>query len=202
MSRPHSNFKYTARRIPPFILFVLKHVGVSISPFVTVREKNDPPDKDQPEKRFTMGFLNDTQIDEIQKVEPASNRDEITRWFRQGKLCFGVRDGSRLIAKMWCDLEALHYAPAYRLLEPDEAYLYAACVQNEYRGESIAPMMRVACCARLREMGRTKFLSYTDYFNYAARRFKKKMGAEYELLGLHVALFGRWSRTWILKRYD
>jgi ribosomal protein S18 acetylase RimI-like enzyme len=202
MSKSYSSIKYSIRRIPKFILFVLKRFGIRIDVFITMREMNDPPDNFELEKRFSMDFLDDTHIDEIQKVEPITNRDEIATWFREGKLCYGVRDGSRLIAKMWCDLEALHYPPAYRLLEPDEAYLYAACVSKECRGGEIVSMMRIACCSRLREMGRTRFVSYTDYFNYPARRFKEKMGSENEMLGLHVVLFGRWSGTWILKRYD
>jgi hypothetical protein len=197
-----TRFRYKLRRILPFIFFLLNKVGIKISPFLTAREKGAPPDFDPTASPYGLGFLDATDIDEILEVESGSKRDEIVGWFEEGKLCFGVRDGSRLIAKMWCDLEALHFLPAYRLLEDDEVYLYAACVNNHYRGQNIAPLMRSACCSALSDMGRTRYCSYTDYFNYPARRFKEKLGAKNQALFIHIDLFGKWSRTWTLRHYD
>ncbi|MDH3275155.1 MAG: hypothetical protein OEM64_10230 [Gammaproteobacteria bacterium] len=62
--------------------------------------------------------------------------------------------------------------------------------------------MRAKSYAALRELGRNKFYSYTDFFNTAARRFKVKLGARNELLRMHVELFGKWSKTLTLRRYE
>ncbi len=202
MRAPALRFKQQLKRIPPHLLYLLTKIGMKVSPFLTVREKGAPPDFDPTTSPYRLGFESSANIDEILEIEPGSNRDEVSRWFDEGKLCFGVRDGSRLIAKMWCDLEALNHPPAYRLLDSDEAYLFAACVDNDYRGQSIAPLMRSACCVALCQMGRSRFCSFTDFYNLPARRFKRRMHAEDEALFVHMDLFGKWARTWRVKRYN
>ena len=200
MSRRKSAPPSLLRHIPPFILAVLRRVGIRIEPFLTVWG-GEKLALTGDMSGYIMAFEDAAAIEEIMAVEPGSDREEITGWFDQGRLCFGVRDGQRLVAKMWCDLEAFHFPPNYRVLEYDEAYLYAACVASDYRGKNLAPLMRAGCCAALHELGRSRFCSYTDYFNYPARRFKEKLGARNEVLRLHVSLFGRWSGTVTLKRY-
>ena len=61
--------------------------------------------------------------------------------------------------------------------------------------------MRAAGYSALREMGRNKFYSYTDFFNTAARRFKLKLGARNEARRVHLELFGKWSKTLTLRQY-
>jgi hypothetical protein len=61
--------------------------------------------------------------------------------------------------------------------------------------------MRLNCYSALRAIGRDSLLSYTEYFNTAARRFKAKLGAVDESLCVHVALFGHYSRTFTMRRY-
>jgi hypothetical protein len=65
----------------------------------------------------------------------------------------------------------------------------------------LTPFMRQQCYAALRARGRDSFYSYSDYFNAASRRFKKKLGAVDESLFVHVTLFGRLTRTFTLRRY-
>ena len=191
--------KYAIKRIPRFVLYLFRKIGIRITPLLIVRE--DIKVKGLDAGAFLLGFEGPDSIDEILKVEPGSDRDEISRWFTEGKLCFGVRDGKRLIAKTWCDPEAFHYPLADRRLGKGEAYLYAACVLAEYRGQNIAVLMRSECCDALRKIGFTGFQSFTAYFNYPARRFKEKLGCENESLHLHIVLFGKWSRTFTLKHY-
>jgi GNAT superfamily N-acetyltransferase len=174
-------------------------MGVRITPLLMVHE--DIAARHLDNGPFRMGFEGSDRIDEILPVEPGSDRNEVSRWFAEGKLCFGVRDGERLIAKMWCDTESFHHPLDHHPLGKDAVYLYAACVLNEYRGRDIAVLMRSACCNALRENGFSRFYSCTFYFNYPARRFKEKLGCRNESLHLHINLFGRWARTWVLKRY-
>jgi len=175
-------------------------IGIRIHPFVVVREGEVSLDVAPPVEAYEFGFVTEADIADLIRLEPGANQDEINTWFREGKLCFGVRDKSRLIAKMWCDLDEFNFAPNYRRLSTDEAYLYAAYTDPDYRGQGLAPMMRTAAYASLREIGRSKFYSYTDYFNTAARRFKAKLGAREESLRLHLALFGKWSKVFTLRR--
>ena len=188
------------RRFFPTLLWRFSQIGIRIIPFITERE-GACIDVDSPAGSFELGFQTSDNIEEILLVDPEISREKVERWFSEGKLCFGARDDGRLVGEMWCDLKEFNFPPNLRELEEDEAYLYAARVANDYRGKNLAPLMRSACYAALREMGRLRFYSYTDYFNYPARRFKEKLGVRSEALRLHLDLFGKWSATWTLKRY-
>jgi GNAT superfamily N-acetyltransferase len=199
MNPAGSRLKHALWRIPRFILHVLWRMGIRVSPFLV--SSNEFKSTGLDTHTFETGFEGLDRIEEILLVEPGSDREEIYRWFEEGRLCFGLRDEGRLIAKMWCDLETFHFPPAYRQLDKVEVYFYAACVLEKYRGRNIALLMRSACCEALSTMGYKRYLSYTDYFNYPARRFKEKRGDRDESLQVHVKLFDRWSRTWTLKYY-
>lgn len=178
----------------------MARIGIRIEPFVTVREGGTPIEIASPPDAYRLGFLTAADVGDLVRLEPKVDRNELDTWFREGKLCFGVWDDSRLIGKMWCDLEEFNYPPNRRKLADDEVYLYAAFTDPEYRGQGLAPLMRSAGYESLREIGRTKFYSYTEFFNSPARRFKAKLGAQEKLLRLHVALFGVWSKTITLRR--
>jgi hypothetical protein len=188
-------------RIVPGILRRLRRIGVVVEPFLVVREGEQAVDLDLSKTDYDFGFLTKADIDELLRLEPNPQRETLQDWFREGKRCFGVKDGPRVLAKMWCDTNTFNYPPNFRELGADEVYLYAAYADPAYRGRSLAPMMRHACYASLRKIGRTKFLSYTEYYNYSARSFKAKLGARDEVLRLHLGLFGRWSKTFTLKHY-
>lgn len=179
----------------------LRWIGIRMELFITVREGETPVEVAQPPDAFRFAFLTVADVDDLIQLEPASDRQELIDWFREGKLCYGIWDQSRLIAKMWCDLDEFNYPPNYRELAVDEVYLYAAFSDPDYRGQSLAPMMRANGYKSLREMGRDRFYSYTDYFNTAARRFKLKLGARNEALRMHLELFGKWSKTVTLRRF-
>lgn len=197
----------TARAVPLWrrvllgTLARLRCIGVTLHPFLTVREGEGEAAPGDPPETFRFGFLTEADIDELLRLEPGAEAGQIRQWFREGKLCFGVKDGPALIAKMWCDLEAFHYPPNYRALEPDEVYLYAAYADPACRGRNLAPLMRSRGYAALRQSGRRRFYSYTDYFNKPARRFKEKLGARNESLRLYIDLFGLWRRTLTLRVY-
>lgn len=179
----------------------LARIGIVLEPFLVVREGENRVGTAFASDRFSFVRLVKSDAAEIVQLDPSKSEKEIRERFDEGKLCFGMRDGSRLIAKMWCDLEHFNYSPEWRRLAADEAYLYAASALPEYRGQSIAPTMRQAGYEMLRSMRRTRYCSYTDYFNMPARRFKDKLGARNEALRLHVTLFNRWSKTYTLRRY-
>ena len=160
-----------------------------------VREGETPIDVSHPPEDYHYGFVSATNVEELYRLDPENEKDKLERWFQEGKRCFGVRDNGRLIAKMWCDFDEFYHPTHPHKLAADEAYLFLAYVDPDYRGQRIAPEMRAACCAALRKMGRNRFYSYSRYFNSAARRFKAKLGAREEGLRLHFRLFGRWSKS-------
>ena len=193
------------RHFPARVLFGalsrMRKLGVRIEPFLVVREAEESVEVPVSPETFRFGYLDANGIDELLRLEPSVDREELVVWFSAGKRCYGVWDSSRLVAKMWCDLDEFSYPPNFRKLENDEAYIYAAFTDPEYRGMSLAPMMRANCYNSLRAMGRNRLYSYTDYFNTPARRFKLKLGARDECLRLHLQLFGKWSSTITLRKY-
>ena len=79
---------------------------------------------------------------------------------------------------MWCNLEKCDSNAITFKLREDEAYLMDARTFASYRGMNLAPYLRVELYRHLRKMGRTRFISVTDYFNTAAQRFKEKLNAK------------------------
>ncbi len=179
----------------------LRSVGIHLEPFYTVREGETELALPAAEDQIRFGFLEDDEFGELCEFSKSEGRQEIQSWLDQGKLCFVARDGKRLIANMWCDLTEFNYKPNYRRLDEDEAYLFAAFSHPDYRGQNLAPRMRASCYEALREKGRSRFYSYTEYFNIPARRFKEKLGAENETLRLYACLFGKWSVTVTLRKF-
>ena len=188
-------------RIPSGLLNRLGRTGVSIRPFLVVREGTSNVATIASDPRFAAGFVGPDDIPELVRVQPFVDAGKCADRLRRGFLCYAVKDGSRIVAKMWCDLEEINFVPARRRLEGREAYLFDAYTDPTYRGQNLAPFMRLNCYDALRAIGRDSFVSYTEYFNTAARRFKAKLGAKDEALCVHVALFGRYSRTFTLRRY-
>jgi GNAT superfamily N-acetyltransferase len=106
-----------------------------------------------------------------------------------------------VIAWMWsnlnfCDSRLLQFP-----LRENEAYLTGANTLEEFRGRNLAPWLRLEFYRRLRDRGKTKICSITEYFNRPAFAFKKKLGAKPLGLYLHVLLFKKLAFTFRLKKY-
>ncbi len=198
-----SNGKHKSirRRVLPGILRRLRKIGVEITPFLTVLEGHIDSQLPTPSSKFRFGFVPEEEVSSLAELDKAQSLAKIERWLSEGKLCYGAWDGSGLAAKMWCDFTEFNFPPNRRALEDDEVYLFAAYSHPDYRGQGLAPNLRLHAYTALRELGRSRFYSYTDYFNDSARRFKEKLSARNDELRLHVRLFGGWSRTFTLRKY-
>ncbi len=176
----------------------LERLGIVVRPFVVVREGLVAPPPIPSHPRFTGGFIDESDLPEL--VRRGSMNAEVCRdRLRRGQLCYAVKDGDRIVAKMWCDLTEVNFVPMRRPLDANEAYLYAAFTDPDVRGQNLAPLMREQCYAALRARGRDVFWSYSDFYNAPARRFKEKLGATETAVGIYFALFGRLGRTVILR---
>ena len=189
-------------RLVPAILRRLRKIGLHIEPFLTVLEGSKENERMLLNAKFRFGFVADEEFDALVEFEQLESRETLRRWLAEGKRCYAVWDGKRLVANMWCDFDEFNYGPNYRRLKSDEVYLFAAYSHPDYRGQSLAPTMRLRCYDALGELGKSRYYSYTEFFNVAARRFKEKLGARNEELRLYVCLCGRWSRTMTLRRYS
>ena len=180
----------------------LGRIGIRINPFLVVREAETVTPGTMENEDLEFAIAGPGDIDELLRLQRGHNKDSIAQWFAEGKLCFTAKHEDRLVALMWCDLDAFNYPPNFRKLSQGEAYLFAAISDPEYRGRSVAPSLRLFCYDELRKRGVTSIYSYTDYYNSAARRFKAKLNARDLRLRVAVDLWGRWSWTFTLKHYD
>ena len=195
MSQSEPRIRPFRNRVLAVILRPLRWIGIDIDLLIIVREGVIPVENAPPRSDYDFDVLTPADVDQLIQLEPDTEPEKLREWFQEGKLCFGLRDNSRLIAKTWCDFgEFYHPTKPYKLAS-DEVYLLQAYVDPDYRGQGLATVMRSKSYAALREMGRSKFLSYSRYFNSAARRFKAKLGAREEGLTMHFRLFGRWSKS-------
>jgi GNAT superfamily N-acetyltransferase len=191
-----------SHRIAAALLYRLWQLGIRLRPLIETREDARPlPPAPTPQQEFAFVQPTEADIEELVALGSESNREEMLQWLRGGKLCFGLRDGANLVANMWCDLDEVNFAPVWRKLAGDEAYLFAAYTDPRYRGHDLATRLRRVSYAELRARGRTRLCSYSELFNPAARRFKLKLGAVEERLCVNIDLFGRWSRTLTVWRY-
>ncbi|WP_420593064.1 GNAT family N-acetyltransferase [Robiginitalea biformata] len=87
------------------------------------------------------------------------------------------------------------------LLSPGEAYLENMYTFENFRGKKLAPYLRYQCYKYLEGKGISRCYSGTQCLNTASRRFKAKLNIQHETLYLHIDLFKRFRRTYLLRRY-
>ncbi|MBC2839930.1 GNAT family N-acetyltransferase [Robiginitalea sp. SC105] len=86
-------------------------------------------------------------------------------------------------------------------LKPGEAYLENMYTFENFRGKKLAPYLRYKCYEYLEEQGVAVCYSVTEYLNNASRRFKTKLNVKHQALYLHVDLFKKFKRTYLLRKY-
>lgn len=196
MSQQRENRKRSIRDWSLVLLIrVMRLFGVNMDLLVKVREGESISGRSEYKDRFHSRWLDRADLPDLVKLEPDADASQLEAWFREGKLCFGIWEDHRLIAKMWCDLDELYHPDQPIKLADDEVYLLLAFVDTDYRGHGLASRMRAEGFDWLRQQGRTRFYSYSRYFNSAARRFKAKLGAREEALLVHIQFFGHWSKS-------
>ena len=194
--------RFVGLRVLTFLQHKIRRLGLNIDPFLVVREGLVVPSVPiRLDPRFTSGFIGPSDIDELVRIEPDTDAARCADRFERGFLCFAVKCAGRIVSKMWCDLEACHFELHYRRLGEHEAYLFSAYTDPTLRGLGLAPYMRQELYEALRARGRDEIFSITDFLNGPARAFKLKVGAVDVMLRLHVRVFGRYSRTFTLRRY-
>ena len=174
-----------------FSLLYLVREGISEEDGQNIKPKLDPCEVD---------FLKPSEMKIISSsLEVSETENVLLKRLSEGQLCIGIKHHNDIAAYMWCNLRECTYI-RYNLGE-DEVYLWDARTISSYRGKSLAPYLRVELYRHLRQMGRTKFISLTNYFNTPAIRFKEKLNAKPEKLYLSIRLFKKYERAILLRSY-
>ncbi|MBN2845556.1 MAG: GNAT family N-acetyltransferase [Deltaproteobacteria bacterium] len=147
-------------------------------------------------------FLKPSDIKDLsENPEVPESTDLLLERLTNGYLCIGIKHRGEIAAYMWCNLRECRERYVRFDLRKDEAYLMDARTFSLYRGKNLAPYLRVELYRHLRQMGRTKFISITDYWNTPASRFKKKLHAKPQKLFVWVKFLMKYERAVLLKRY-
>ncbi len=133
--------------------------------------------------------------------EVPQTEDVLLKRLSEGCLCMGIKHKDEIAAYMWCNLRECD-SPLIRFdLRSEEAYLMNARTFSSYRGKNLAPYLRIQLYRHVRQMGRTKFISITSYFNTPAQRFKKKLNAKPQKFYIWIKVFMKYERIILLKSY-
>ena len=110
----------------------------------------------------------------------------------KGQVCYGVKYKSRPVAFNWFDLLEFNYMGHRFTLKENEAYLFDAYTDMDFRGKGLAPYVRYQTYKELERTGRTRLYSVSDYFNASSIKFKKKLNAKFVELHWSLICFKKW----------
>jgi hypothetical protein len=131
-------------------------------------------------------------------IWPEYSGRSLTSMFEDGKICISAKYGDQIAAFMWIDLEQSN-CKWYRFpLKKNEAYLFDMFTLKAFRGKGVAPYLRYKSYEILKDMGRYKCYSYSDSFNKAAIKFKRKLNARFLKVGIYLTLSRKYR--WILDK--
>ncbi len=184
------------------LLDALNRLGINITPYYLLLEDCTARIDHRSDERFHIKHLQDADMPQLAAL-PVRPRGypELIDLLARGKRCVALMDNEKVAAFSWYDLDTCNYAGYPFALKHDEAYLFDAYTLADYRGQGLAPYLRSVLYRELANMGRSKLYSVSTYFNRPAMRFKEKLGARREHLGLSILLLKRYPFHWVLKRY-
>ena len=119
--------------------------------------------------------------------------------------CLGAFIGDTLAGYTWSrrdQVGRLRGRIQFHQLSPDEAYLFDMYVDKDFRGMSLAPLLRHHLFQHLLSKGVRRFYSITTYFNRSSRKFKAKLGARELELRFTIGFWSRLHADFLLRRYD
>lgn len=150
---------------------------------------------------YELVELQPSDLAELDRIDHRGyTAQDLLQRLQQGHLGLALKCEDKVAAFTWCNFDEIHHDMCGHALGPREAYLYDAHTRPAYRGARLAPRLRYQCYLALKARGRDVLYSSSDYFNKSALIFKQKLHARVLYLALHVELFGRYKRTWILRR--
>jgi len=185
------------------IQYRLESTGISVSPYYWIQEGltgDTIPESQGNFEGYSFEFFG---LDEIKSIVESQawkySEEQLVSWLKDDKKCFGAKFQGQIAAFMWIDLAESNCKWHRFPLKDDEAYLFDMYTMKRFRGKGMAPYLRYQSYKILKDMGRDKYYSYSDFFNSPSIKFKKKLNAKYLKLGLYIQLFERYRLHWIIK---
>lgn len=184
-----------------------RKLGYVVTPFLITAEDLQPANRPhlQLNPKFTLRELSEADLPGIHNLRPDMSLPRYASLMKSGVRCFGIYDQDLLIAKMWLHLAEFNSELYTHPLEADEAYLFDAFANPDYRGQNLAPILRLHCYQVARELGRQRIYSITEFLNLPARGFKRKLPTAHARLLLFIGKKRQGKvqgRSYTLRRYS
>jgi hypothetical protein len=196
-----------ARYSHPLRLFfdAVAKLGLRITPYYVVLEGlfgGTLPAFEKPLDGFAHGYFEAPDMPAVARI-PGRRLplEALIERLDRGQRCYGVKYEGRPVAFNWFDFEKFRFDQYEFRLQPNEACLYDAFTDMDFRGRGLVPYIRYQSYKELERLGRGRIYSGSDYFNTSSLRFKQKLNAKLIELHLVVILFKRWRRRFVLKTY-
>ncbi|MGB5783474.1 MAG: GNAT family N-acetyltransferase, partial [Eudoraea sp.] len=145
------------------------------------------------------------EIEEIEVVRKnIVGSDQIPRIldFHSQIKCIALRHEGEIAAFTLIELDHFNYNRMVFHLKENEAYLFHMYTFESYRGKNLAPYLRYQSYLMLRDMGRDKIYSITQYFNKSSKNFKKKLNARNLQLYINIIIFKKYQHHFVLRSYN
>jgi len=182
----------------------LQAVGIIIAPYYWIQEglTDIPLPKFRDTfKDYTFEFFGPAEMKTLAESKNWGYTEKLLlSWLDKGNICFGVKYQEEIVAFMWIELGEIKNQKVQLRLRSDEAYLSHMFTIERFRGKGIAPYLRYKSYEILKNMGRVKIYSYSDFFNPPSIKFKKKLNAKFLKVCLYIELFKRYHWNWVIKR--
>ena len=183
----------------------LARLGLDFDPFYWVLEgashceqpiiKGNPTD-------YELVQLNLEEITDLRKKIIGSERVDAKLDFHDKLKCIGLKYKEEIAAFMLIELYDFNYDRKTFYLKENEAYLTHMYTFEAHRGKNLAPYLRYQSYLMLKDLGRDRIYSITQFFNKSSKRFKRKLNSKDLQLFMNIILFKKFHYHFLLKTYD
>lgn len=182
---------------------LLLRIGIEINPFWIEREGLDLCQ--EPKLRDNAAHYKLTNLDISHLIENFEklhwSTDTLLRELPEEYRVVGLKRGNDLAALMMIRFREFKGGSKVFPLQENEAYLENMYTYENFRGKNLAPYLRYQCYKIMAEEGKYICYSLTQCFNTSSLKFKAKLGARHRELYLHIGLFRKFRKTFLLRRY-
>jgi ribosomal protein S18 acetylase RimI-like enzyme len=181
--------------------------GIGFTPLYYMKEvltSDIPPHLTNLPDGFEFSTFALEDLEEVKKHPERKgyvDEEDFIKNLNRGDTCLGIRHKGELAGFTWFSTSENRSKFCEPVMKNNEAYLYTMYIFKAFRGHNLAPTLRYKNYELLKSLGRDTFYSVTDCTNGAALRFKQKLGANIVFLGVHINLFKKWRKTFVLKKY-
>ncbi len=187
------------------LLYRLSDTGVSIKPYYFIRQGhnfNASSECRTQQTGYTFCFLGSQDMKTIEEnASWTSTKEEWQTLLKEGKKCFAAKYQNQIVASIWISLDEYKAKWGNVRMKKNEAYLFALCVREDFRGLRIAEYLSCQCYRILREMGRDTLYSYCSLFNRSAVKSLRRLEADFLQTELHIELLKRYRWAITLKEF-